>query len=383
LGLGVPITWGYVPFYGAEFTPPKRGMRIGGPLASKRTRSDLVVTIVVLDSNIWTKEVLLRSPLGQALLQALLQLDGRIAVPWVVAQEVPGVMAQRVTEALTKAKKESGIVAGVLGGNPVEFPDPSVDSIKREVEERMRELRPTVEFLEKHSTEQGDSALQRVFDHRPPSESKEQYRDSLLWECILQLANSSSVVFITNDTDFYADRKQLDKGLAKELREEASGRVEVYPHIGKYLETVGDLRIVLPEYAEGMIQAEFIRMLQPHLDRWRFTPGPANQSLLKTYKTARTGFLSVDFEFYYGDTEVLAADGSVLPSATLTITGSCSVNTRERKIEDLRLDHAECVGPEGEIVGRNVYLNVESVVGQGHASVLVSTSGRGHITYED
>jgi hypothetical protein len=46
-----------------------------------------------------------------------------------------------------------------------------------------------------------------VIQELPPSKTKEQFRDCLLWEAVLQMSLSSDVALITEDSDFYTDRK--------------------------------------------------------------------------------------------------------------------------------------------------------------------------------
>ena len=66
--------------------------------------------------------------------------------------------------------------------------------------------------------EQTRSAVRRVNDEIPPNGPKnQQFKDSVLWEAVLELAKSFRVVLVTYDKAFFEDRKP-DRGLAAELK---------------------------------------------------------------------------------------------------------------------------------------------------------------------
>jgi hypothetical protein len=71
--------------------------------------------------------------------------------------------------------------------------------------------------MRSESIEHARAALRRVNEETPPNGSKnQQFKDSAIWEAVLELAANHRVHFVTKDTGFYEGR-DLKRGLAKQL----------------------------------------------------------------------------------------------------------------------------------------------------------------------
>jgi hypothetical protein len=85
------------------------------------------------------------------------------------------------------------------------------------------------------------TALERIIEETPPNSSKnQQYKDSLIWEAVIELASTHRVGLVTKDGAFCLNR-DTKKGLANNLRTEAEATcfgVEIYDDIRTLLQTL-------------------------------------------------------------------------------------------------------------------------------------------------
>jgi hypothetical protein len=117
---------------------------------------------------------------------------------------------------------------------------PTLEELKRRGEDRLSELKELVMFTE-FTLKHAKSALLRVIDETPPNRpGNQQFKDSAVWESILEIAQKGEVHFITKDTGFFQDGKP-EKGLAQNLAEERKklkNNIYIYPDLKKYLRKV-------------------------------------------------------------------------------------------------------------------------------------------------
>jgi hypothetical protein len=85
------------------------------------------------------------------------------------------------------------------------------------------------------------AALARVMDETPPNGYRnQQYKDSVIWEAVIELSNTYAVYFVTEDKDFF-ENKEPKTGVATNLRAECKreGRnISVYYGLESYLESI-------------------------------------------------------------------------------------------------------------------------------------------------
>lgn len=153
--------------------------------------------LVLLDTNAWFAESLLRSSVGAAVVYALSTTRSSLAIPDVVEREVVSLVTRTCRElinATTDAKRKIRELTGRHVG--VDGPIEDVH-IRSSVEDRFVELGNLLRRIETPS-DAYHRAFDRVIDCKVPnSEKNQQAKDSLLWECILTLGRDAQVIFVT------------------------------------------------------------------------------------------------------------------------------------------------------------------------------------------
>lgn len=231
--------------------------------------------VVVLDSNVWLTEQLLRSNSARRLLDHARSGAVRLIVPEVVLDEVAGKIRRESEELLVKV--------GSLRESAKRFMDTSsFDELKvrisqnsEGVAERLRDLSDQFQMTKCEVSEIGHSSLilRAINRRRPFNEKGSGYRDALIWHTVIDLAASSTadVHFVSNDSAFFG-QNGLHEHLATDLSEHSlEGRV----HLHRRLKDLVDL--ILPHAVIGTVEpedgggeaAEELPGLERLLDRFR------------------------------------------------------------------------------------------------------------------
>lgn len=189
--------------------------------------------IFALDTNVWIKERLLRSATGVAFLYAVRHLGGKIMLPDTTHREILAGVERAGADAVRNIERSLGIVQQFTGSRPG-ISLPSEEAFRQSADARLNEISDLVlqvQVLERHLR----NALDRVLDHRPPASTTEQYRDCILWECILDM--NQHCLFVTDDGDFL-DKKARGKTLSPSLAQESGGRVQLFATISDVLRSI-------------------------------------------------------------------------------------------------------------------------------------------------
>lgn len=149
-------------------------------------------------------------------------------------------------EAINRVRDGLRVLEMLVGWRP----DPRLplkEDVDSAISQRIAELAPLlirVPFTVEHAR----AALRRVNEETPPNTSKnQQFKDSAIWEAILELAATHRMHFVTKDTGFYQGRDPKS-GLAKELSNEcdrAGFEIHVYPELASCVEA---LRTAAPPF---------------------------------------------------------------------------------------------------------------------------------------
>ncbi|MGB3508190.1 MAG: PIN domain-containing protein [Microcoleaceae cyanobacterium] len=166
---------------------------------------------VVIDANKWRQDsnILLKTPLGVALLYCLKQKNGCIGLPEIIENEVMKHTIQVGCEAVEQINSNFKKIEIIMGKRSnYEVPDKT--EIQKSIESRMKEIEPWVKRVP-FTLEHAKSALQRVDEGTPPNKpegrDKQQFKDSAIWEAILSLLKKNyEVHFITEDKGFFMNR---------------------------------------------------------------------------------------------------------------------------------------------------------------------------------
>lgn len=163
---------------------------------------------IVLDSNIWIRNLLLRTPISSALIYGIVQKKARIGLPYVVMREIMFHTERRGLEILHGALENIRLLNYFDdGAKMAKFTLPNKDKISKALPIRLAELSDII-LQHKHTPEEMERALEMVLRKLPPNSDKnQQYKDSLLWQAVLNLADEFEVHFVTRDKGFFKNRK--------------------------------------------------------------------------------------------------------------------------------------------------------------------------------
>src|SRR6266480_4915808 len=206
----------------------------------------------VLDTNVWKSRrfLLLKTPLSAAFLYVLGQQRGCIGLPEVLEDEILKHLSRatldyaRQFEAAAEALRDLGIDL---------YHDAPLDEayLSQVPVARLNALGTSIVRIPL-SLDQVRRAAARVNNELPPNGPKnQQFKDSLVWEALLDLADQYDVVFVTADKGFFHDRDPT-AGLAESLKQDCQRR-----HTA--------IRIVYADQFATLIQE--LQQKVPHLDR--------------------------------------------------------------------------------------------------------------------
>lgn len=179
---------------------------------------------VLVDTNVYRSTHLLRTGLGPALLHIIHRGGARLGMPEVIADEVRKQILNVGEAAAASVERGFREILAIMGRHRP-YTVPGAAAITAAIEARLNELESLIEPVPL-TLEHARSALRRVNEGSPPNAPKnQQFKDSVIWEAALQLAERFHVHLVTRDSGFFAD-KNLNS-LAPELlhEAEASGRV--------------------------------------------------------------------------------------------------------------------------------------------------------------
>ena len=175
---------------------------------------------VVLDSNIWLSEQMLRHSTGAAVRFYLHRHDARIAVPEVIRREVILHLAERMKELAAEARAAHRALMP-LTGRLRELVLPDDAELEGTAARAFEDIRvPIVDVP--FSLESARASFEKCVRGEAPSGPKnQQFKDGVVWADCLRLAQHTPASLISQDKGFYEGR-DYSKGLAANLLREAA-----------------------------------------------------------------------------------------------------------------------------------------------------------------
>ena len=178
---------------------------------------------LLLDSNIWIKEVGLMSRRASTFRLYMQNRRKRLVVPEVVQAEAARHLASLMrTEAAAGRKTHERLVR--MFGRLSEWRIPSDEEVAEHADRLARGLDVPADYIEL----QPDTALRgvrRCLARRAPAHgTKRAFMDCLIWEEVMNVLNSHDLCFVTNDGGFFDDNgssTKLHRALAKEAEARA------------------------------------------------------------------------------------------------------------------------------------------------------------------
>jgi cellulose biosynthesis protein BcsQ len=258
-----------------------------GNVKSVHDRADCVI----VDTNELLSSLLLNNAMGAALLFEVQKQNGKLGWPEVINGEIRKHATLRANKAIQQISSELHVLEILVGWRP-DPTLPSKEEINSAINQRIVDLAPLLISMP-FTIEHARAALQRVSNGTPPNNDKNhQFKDSAIWEAILELADRYRIHFVTKDTGFYQER-DLKKGLAKELSDEcrqAGFEVHLYPGLVSCVEA---LRKVAPplDYAAIVVALDCpLRIeLSPEIDKRDFALGETTNSVISAFRTEHLG----------------------------------------------------------------------------------------------
>ena len=177
---------------------------------------------LLLDSNVWIKEVGLMSKRTSTLRLYMKERRKRLVVPEVVQAEAARHLARRMHALAATGEKAHEQLVRIFGRLP-EWRIPSDEEIAEQAERLATGTDVEADYIEL----QPDTALRgarRCLARRAPAHRKERaFVDCLIWEEVLNLLDSHDLCFVTNDAGFFDDGVSSNK-LHEHLKKETEAR---------------------------------------------------------------------------------------------------------------------------------------------------------------
>lgn len=273
--------------------------------------------LVVLDANIWISQRMLRSSLGAALLYALHQAEGKILLPDTVEKEIVTGTVRDGEKSVDQIKKGFVTIQTLVGRRP-DYTLPSASDFEQHVYQRLKELDKLLYRVDCNINHY-QSAIERVISKQAPNATREQYRDTLLWEVVAECAKEE-VHFITNDADFFQD-KNFSKGLAHELKTELQKNntaIFVYQKLDEFLSKTNKT-ITSPNYVElsALLNQAIISQVKEQVDDRGWDLGELEQHEIKAFLTEKQDNLALSFTLIYPVFNITQPDGTFIAEAKL------------------------------------------------------------------
>jgi hypothetical protein len=305
---------------------------------------------VVLDTNIWIESRLLRSPLGAALLFWLHHSRARIGLPEVVELEISKNIVNRCADAIAGIEKNYAWLDSIVGA--CDYTLPTGEEVERAIKERLDCLLHSSHRIS-FTLEHAKAALMRVNEGTPPNGAKDQqFKDSAIWEAILELASRYTVHFVTRDAAFY-DGRDTRQGLASNLKSqcEALGR-DV--HLHRDLTTLLlDLQAASPPvgYDYQFIALKLADLFRDYWQEWAqrkgFQIGELKSQEISAFTTEGEGSLALGFEFNFDAVDLEAGENLMKNAGTLVVKGSGNHEFVSRAVPSAIIESIKYFKPDG------------------------------------
>lgn len=321
--------------------------------------------VVVLDSNIWMQERMLRHSVGSAVRFFLRRSNARLVVPEVVRLEVELNLEQELMALVSELREGHKHLLSLVG------------QLKEQVlpsDEELRQIaldafgNAEIEVVDiPFSLKSARYSFEKCIRSEPPSGPKnQQFKDGVIWADCLALAMESPVIFVTQDKGFYKDR-EYRKGLAENLAIEAKNvthEVSVVHELGAILERIREpVEIDYPS-----LHQLYYPMIKERVERLVGSEGYTLGDLLtgkhSVFATNDPNAGHVEFFLRY------QCIHPTQPEGLLAAEGECVLDSATGKLSDFRSRGEEFlfVNSEGEQQKRNIVIGAASIV-LGHRMV--------------
>lgn len=299
---------------------------------------------LLLDSNVWISERLLKSALGDATLYALASAGGTIGLPEVVKMETERVLVDFADRAAEDIRRSSQLLYQLTGHRTMTMA-PSTSAVRSGIERRWLELSGATRELS-FTHDHARQALARIIIKAPPCGSNnEQFRDCCIWQCALDLAREAPVHLVSNDHAFYEGGTRT-KGLAKSLEAEIlnlSGSLHLHSSLGDFL---GSAASSVSTGNHELLRSAIVEAIIPSVREIALDAskgGAFNLAELRSikvlgYATPSSNLLAVSFQASYDLTSMAIADDSQREvKVEFVVQGECTFDPAKGRVSGVEI----------------------------------------------
>ncbi len=255
---------------------------------------------IVLDTNIWLSELALMKPMGCAFSHYIKKRDFKIGLPEVIEEEVKQNFRNDLHKYRSNIQKDYNRMLAIFG-KMKEIVMPTDQEIKERVDvifdfHKDRLIR--IPFDIKGAR----SSFDKIIKKEPPNSEKiQQFKDGVIWANCIELAKSNEVIFLTNDRDFFEERK-YENGLANNLAQEAqilSNKIIVFNELSRLLKEIKcDLDLDEKQLVK-LIEAKTYKNILEASERSKFSVGKLISSKFEVFATTNPKEVSIKFSLEY------------------------------------------------------------------------------------
>lgn len=290
---------------------------------------------VLLDTNTWRRNLLLRTAMGSAFLYTLNTAKHKLGLPEVIEEEIYKHTELAASDAKDKIERNFRDIQAIVGfHSPYELPDE--EKIRGSITERFSELERLlvrVPFTLDHAK----SALTRVNQNIPPSSTKrQQFKDCAIWEAALELGQEYDIYLVSNDGDFYQDNKK--KELNSILGQEAIDlcvSVAVFTGIDSCLESLEENR---PEIESSQLAASILDAIKEELSRIvsknNLRLADLTSQQISAFITENHNRLAVEYVIVVDAVNTDTNELNEGEPASVTVEGNCTFNVESQSVEN-------------------------------------------------
>jgi hypothetical protein len=322
---------------------------------------------VVMDANIWLKEsnLLLRTAMGSALLYMLKRIGGKIGLPSILEEEIVRNTIKEGVKDAAEIQKNFKIISVIIG-NHAPYTVPDIAEITSAVQARITELETLFHKIP-FSLAHAESAVKKINEKLPPNNHGQQFKDSAIWEGILELISSYTVHFVTEDKAFYKGGQFQIDNLANNLRsdcQERGGIVHIYPNMASCLKVI---QKEVPPLDSNSLIVEIDSNLNTQLKRdlasedgFEVSDLVVGLSSVSPFFTEDQNKLTLTFELCYQCYDIENTGMEERLDAVLKVKGDCSYEVNTHVISEIDLDFQRMywLEPNGDLGRRGaVYLS--------------------------
>lgn len=318
---------------------------------------------VVIDTNVWVYETrMLRSPFGAALLYKVHDSRAKIGLPEVVELEILKHFVKEGLKAIENISRGYKTIE-MLVGNRDYFQVPNKEDLERSASERLHQIEGLIHKVPL-SLSHAKGAFNRIMNETPPNGLKnQQFKDSCIWEAILELSNLYEVHFITTDKAFF-EKGDPKKGVANPLIEDINrigNIIKIHYGIEPFLIEIGHQQPSFDKQrVANIIGKEILKTLpDSEIQNW-VEIGSIIESNIDAFLTEEHDKLAISFTIDFSATLRDVDSGSEF-GGKARIDGECSLNTDNFSISNVQLGSVGILRLDGTKIRRSVYVQVGGI----------------------